>query len=137
MNPINFYPLPNALSTLQLQGFSYLDRRGLLPGLTDAFTQCGGWVLERKTTSATTIEFSLEIELRAIFELYGSLVAAGVELTRETHSVLTDLCTWRQHIAHAVPRSSQAGQVLTIRLVLSFIEDVTLNSLLLTGSDHA
>ncbi len=137
MNPINYHSVPNIVSTLELQGYSYLDRRGLLPGLTDAFSQCGGWVLERKTTSATTIEFSLEIQLRAIIELYGSLVAAGIELTRETHSVLTDLCTCRQHIARAVPRSSQAGQVLTIRLVLRFVEDVTLNSLLLTGSDLA
>jgi len=126
--------------TLDLRGYSYIDRQGLLPNLTTAFTQCGGWVLERKTTSATTIEFRIEIQLRSIVELYSSLVAAGVELTRNTHSLLTDLCTCRHNLSrsHAPAATrSQPGQILTLRLELSFLEDVTLHSLLMTGSSLA
>ena len=118
------------LSTLDLQGYSYQDRHGLLPSLTSAFTRCGGWVLERKTMSATTMEFRFEIQLHAIFDLYGSLVGTGLELTRDAHTTLTGLCTSRQHVA----RSTHPSQILTIRLELRFLEDVTLHSLLMTGS---
>ncbi len=127
--------------TLDLQGYSYLDRQGLLPNLITAFTHCGGWILERKTVSATMIEFRLEIQLRGIVDLYSSLVAAGVELTRKTHALLTDLCTCRHNLSRAVDPAAAgrypAGQILTIRLELSFLEDVTLHSLLMTGSSLA
>ena len=123
-------------STMQihdLQGYSYDDRLGLLPSLTTAFAQCGGWVLERRTISATSMEFRLEIQLDAVVDLYSSLMAAGVELTRSTHDTLTALCTSRKHIA----LSATPHQVLTFRLELSFLEDVTLHSLLMTGSGIA
>jgi hypothetical protein len=131
-------PIPE---TLDLRGYSYTDRQGLLPGLVSAFTQCGGWVLERKTTSATTIEFRIEIQLRSIVELYGSLIAAGVELTRNSHALLTDLCTCRHNLPRnqgsATTRNYQPSQILALRLELSFLEDVTLHSLLMTGSSLA
>ena len=121
------------MQTLDLQAYSYQDRYGLLPTLTMAFTHCGGWVLERKTTSATTMEFTLEIQLRGIVELYSSMIGAGVELTRTAHGTLTDLCTCRHHLARTAP----ATQVVSLRLELSFLEDVTLHSLLMTGSGLA
>ncbi len=116
-----------------LQGYSYAERATLLPTLTTAFTHCGGWVLERRTTSPTTIEFRLELQLRAIIELYAALVAAGVELTSVAHDTLSGLCTCRRHGTHAV----NLRQVITLRLELSFLEDVTLHSLLMTGSGLA
>ena len=90
-------------------------------------------MLERKTTSPTTMEFRLELQLRAILELYAALVAAGVELTSVAHETLSGLCTCRRHGADAV----NLRQVLTLRLELSFLEDVTLHSLLMTGSGLA
>jgi hypothetical protein len=122
--------MENSPEILALQGYSYSDRQGLLPLLLTAFTQCGGWVLERKTISATTVEFRLEIQLRAIMDLYSSLAGAGVELTRNTHALLTDLCNCRHH----QNRTTHPGQILTLRLELNFLEDVTLHSLLMTGS---
>jgi hypothetical protein len=121
------------MHTHDLQGYSYEDRQGVLPTLTSAFTQCGGWVLERKTTSPTTMEFRIEIQLRGIVELYSSLVATGVELTRATHTTLTALCTSRHHLA----TSHDPTKVVSIRLELSFLEDVTLHSLLMTGAPLA
>lgn len=120
-------------TTLNLQGYSYQERHGLLPNLNSAFTSCGGWVLERKTTSASTMEFQLEIQLRSIMELYASLIAQGIELTRSAHATLTGLCTCR----HYLGRSRETSQVVCIRLELSFLEDVTLHSLLMTGSGMA
>lgn len=127
------------MQTIDLQGYSYQDRSGLLPALTLAFTHSGGWVLERRTTSPTTMEFKLEIQLRGIVELYSALIGSGVELTRTTHAMLTDLCTCRHHNAHApqASRSTHSGQVVSLRLELSFLEDVTLHSLLMTGSGLA
>lgn len=125
--------MESELQTHDLQGYSYEDRQGLLPVLTNAFTHCGGWVLERKATSATTMEFRIEIQLQGIVELYSSLVATGLELTRGTHDTLTALCTSRMHIA----RSAEPSRLLSIRLELNFLEDVTLHSLLMTGSGLA
>ena len=121
------------LRFFELQGYSYAERATLLPALTTAFTHCGGWILERKTTSSTTMEFRLELQLRAVVELYAALVAAGVELTCIAHDTLAGLCTCRRHGSNAV----NLRQVLTLRLEISFLEDVTLHSLLMTGSGLA
>jgi hypothetical protein len=125
--------MESALQTHELHGYSYQDRQGLLPNLTTAFTHCGGWVLERKTISASTMEFRIEIQLQGIVELYSSLVGTGLELTRGTHDTLTALCTSRKHVAN----SAQPRRLLSIRLELVFLEDVTLHSLLMTGSGLA
>ena len=117
------------IHTVDLQGYSYEDRQGLLPSLTSAFTDCGGWVLERKTLSANSMEIAFQIQLSGIVELYSSLLSTGVELSTLAHSVLADLCTCRLHLE----RTSQTHQVLSLRLMLNFLEDVTLQSLLNTG----
>ncbi len=125
--------MDDANQTHELRGYSFQDRQAILPVLTSAFSHCGGWVLERKATSATTMEFRIEIQLQSIVELYSSLVAAGLELTRCTHDTLTALCVSRKHLA----LSPHGRSLLTVRLELNFLEDVTLHSLLMTGSGLA
>jgi len=120
------------MQSLDIHGFTYEERYGLLPLLTDAFSNCGGWLLERKTLSPTSMEFRLEIQLQAIQELYGAVVGTGVELTRAGHLALTELCTRRRHLGTADLR-----QVVAIRLELNFLDDVTLHSLLASGSGLA
>jgi hypothetical protein len=112
------------MQSLDIQGFSYEERHGLLPSLTSAFADCGGWILDRKTISATTMEFRLEIQLRAVVDLYSSILASGLELTRGGHLGLTHLCTCRKNLAGP----SDLGQVVSIRLEISFIEESTLHS---------
>ena len=112
------------MQLLDIQGFSYEERQGLLPTLTSAFANCGGWILDRKTLSPTTMEFRLEIQLRAVVDLYSSILAAGLELTRAGHLGLTHLCTCRKNLA----APSDLGQVVSIRLEISFIEESTLHS---------
>jgi hypothetical protein len=121
------------MQSLDIQGFTYEERHGLLPVLTTAFGNCGGWLLERKTLSPTNIEFRLEIQLRSILDLYASIIATGVELTRSGHEALTELCTRRNHLWIAV----ELGQVVAIRLEISFLDDVTLHSLLASGAGLA
>ena len=124
--------------TVELQGYSYQERHGLLPTLASAFTHSGCWVLERRTTSPSTMEFRIEIQLRAIPELYAALIESGVELTRTTHALLTELCLCR-HFActQPLPSAILTRDVITLRLALGFLEDVTLHSLLMTGSSLA
>jgi hypothetical protein len=118
------------MQPLDIQGFSYEERQGLLPTLTSAFANCGGWVLDRKTLSPHTMEFRLEIQLRSVLDLYASIIGTGLELTRSGHLGLTDLCTCRKNLI----APADLGQVITIRLEISFLEDVTLHSLLLAGN---
>ena len=69
------------MQSLDIQGFSYEERLGLLPTLTSAFADCGGWILDRKTLSPSTIEFRVEIQLRAVVDLYASIIASGLEFS--------------------------------------------------------
>ena len=115
---------PSLMQSLDIQGFSYEERHGILPTLTTAFADCGGWILDRKTLSPTTMEFHLEIQLRAVVDLYASILASGLELTRAGHLGLAHLCTCRKNLA----APSDLGQVVSIRLEISFLEDATLHS---------
>lgn len=121
------------MQSLIIRGFTYEERHGVLPMLTAAFSNCGGWVLERKTLSPTNIEFNVEIQLRAVLDLYASIIATGVELTRSGHEALTEQWTRRNHLRFAV----ELGQVVAIKLEISFLDDVTLHSLLASGSGLA
>lgn len=118
------------MQLLDIQSFSYEERQGLLPTLTSALADCGGWVLCRRTLSPSMMEIRLEIQLRSIVDLYASIVSSGLELTRVGHLALTDLCTCRKNLA----TPADLGQVVTIRLEISFLEDVTLQSLLMIGT---
>jgi hypothetical protein len=121
------------MPSLDIQGFSYDERSGVLPGLLTSLADCGGWVLDRRTLSSRTMELRVEVQLRAILDLYGTIVASGLELTRSSHMALTDLCTCRKNLT----AMSDLGQVVTVRLEISFLEEITLHSLLESGSSSA
>ena len=121
------------MQPLDIQGFSYEERHGLIPTLTSALADCGGWVLDRRTLSPSTMEFRLEIQLRAVLDLYASIISSGLELTRSGHLGLTDLCTCRKNLCN----TTDLSQIVTIRLEISFLEDLTLHSLFLAGNTAA
>lgn len=121
------------MQSLDLQSFSYEERQGILSTLTSGFADCGGWIIDRKTLSPSAMEFRIEIQLRSILDLYASIVSSGLELTRGGHLRLADLCTCRKNLAS----SADLGQIVAVRLEISFLEDVTLHSLLSTGGSFA
>lgn len=121
------------MQSVEIQSFSYEERQGILSTLTTAFADCGGWVIDRKTMSPTAVEFQIEIQLRSVLDLYASLVSSGLELTRAGHMTLAELCTCRKNL----PIAADLGQIVAIRLEVSFLEDVTLHSLLMSGNSHA
>lgn len=128
--PVGPTPSP---STLDLQSFSYDDRASVLPVVLTALADSGGWVLDRRTLSPSAVELRVEVQLRSIIDLYGSILAAGLELTRASHLALTDQCTCRKNAATV----ADLGQIVTLRLEISFLEDMTLHSLLSAGGAPA
>jgi hypothetical protein len=118
------------MDSLDIQGFTYEQRNDLLPDLTAAFSNCGGWILDRRTLSANNMEFHVELQLRAVIDLYAAIVGTGVELTRSGHDSFTELCTRHKHLRV----TSALGQVVGIRLEIAFLDDLTLHSLLTSGA---
>jgi hypothetical protein len=115
-----------------IKSFTYDDRQSVLSRLSCVFSDCGGWILERRTVSPAITSFRVEIQLRAIVELYASLVEGGLELTRTAHLSLAELCTCSLHL-----RKAELGQVVALQIEISFLEDVTLHSLLSTAAAPA
>jgi len=53
----------------------------------------------------------------------------SVELTRSGHEVLTELCIRRKHST----LTAESGQIITIRLEIRFLDDLTMQSVLASG----
>ena len=114
-------PAPG-LNSLDIATFSYEERRVIYIAVNEALEMCGCWLLDRRPTSLTQVEFSFELQLRSVVDLYAALIAAGLELTRASHNDLTVFCTLRKHQDYP---NSLAG-VITVQLVVSFLEDAGL-----------
>jgi hypothetical protein len=115
------HPLDTAENgpAIELRGFSYDEQRRIVPALLEAMAVCGCFVEEQRALSLTQTELRFEVHLRSAFELYSELVAAGVELTRDSHVKMTSLCTLRGHN----PRQAKRRRVISVRLEVSFLEE--------------
>jgi hypothetical protein len=111
-------PLPGL--TLDLRGYTYDDRRIILPALIQAFSTCGGWMLDRQTLPTGRMEFWFEVQLEAAVDLYSALISAGLELTRPGHIDLTALCTLSRHQAAL----HSAGRAVSVRIEISFLDEI-------------
>ena len=116
------------MQTLNIQGFTYEQRHGLLADLTAAFGNCGGWILERKTLSPTNMEFSVEIQLRAILDLYAAMVASPASnspapATKPSPSSApgANICTCPPNSARSSPSAwkSPSSTIITLTHFLS------------------
>ncbi len=105
---------------LRLQCLTYDDRAQVLPMMTDAIDRAGGWILDRRTVAAHALELKIELQVRALVDMYAALVGSGVDLTREAHLLLTERCVCRQH---QQTRESMAS-ILCLRLEVAFLADV-------------
>jgi hypothetical protein len=117
------------MQAVDIQGYSYEPCEGLLRKLNRLLVTSGGWILDRRPISSTNYEFTLEIELRFVLELYAGIIASGVELTRANHLALTDLCTCRLHSSG----SRELCQVIGLRLEVCFLKQQGANTLLYPG----
>jgi hypothetical protein len=120
IHPVRAHPTAD-LYSLDLRCHSYEDHRVVVPALLDSLASLGCWVLEQKALSPTVTELLFEVQLRTAFELYGGLLATGIELTRDSHIRMTGLCTLRGHN----PRHARRRRIVTVRLELNFLEEVS------------
>jgi hypothetical protein len=114
---------PPLAPLVQVRGSSHQDRWQILPALDAAMHNCGCWVLMRDTLRASQVALIFEVHLGSAFDLYGALIAAGVELTRDSHSALTGLCTLRRHHPASPPGAVAPTRIVTVRLEVSFFEE--------------
>ncbi len=115
------------MQSLDIHGYSYSDRFQIMLSLTTSLTGSGAWITDRSTVSPTVTELRFEIQLSCVLDLYTSLVATGLELTRNAHRAMTDLWTCYNNL------DIRFSDVIAVRLEISFLEDITLHSLLTSG----
>jgi len=102
---------------IEVHGFSHERRNVLLSRLYKAFTASGCSVLDYKRRPRT-MEYSFEVDLRAVLDLYCGLAQAGLEMTELSHRTLTELCMLRTH-----ERALRAGvRQVSLRLSVRFLE---------------
>jgi hypothetical protein len=104
---------------IHLRARSFEDREEAVPVLLNTMASSGCWLLERCELPPNAIQFSFEVLLRSVFELYSGLLSCGVELSRDSHTRMKSLCTVRDHNPHRARRR----RVLTIRLELIFVDE--------------
>lgn len=78
--------------SLRLTALSADEPQRLIRFLTGALLACGGWVLTRTTQGNQAAEVDFEFTRAACVEIYAVLIAAGLELSRDSHLQMADLC---------------------------------------------
>ena len=88
-----------------------------VPGATDALARAvvaeGGWVLRQGSLRDRCVEVEFEFPRRRAVAMYGSLLAAGLELSREAHAQLAGLCHCTGHVG-AAEREEAARVFLSV-----------------------
>ncbi len=102
---------------IELRGHTYDEQRELVPELIETMNACGCWLLDQRTLSSTSTELKIELQLRSVFEFYSALLAAGIDLTRDSHILMRSLCTVRDHNPHR----AQRRRILNARIELVFL----------------
>jgi len=77
---------------MEMRAISSEDPARLVRSLTGAIRGCGGRVIGRGANLAGTVKVTFEFERLACLEIYGVLVATGVEFGQTGHNRLTELC---------------------------------------------
>lgn len=83
---------------LRLRGFTYLERNTLMPELGVSIDHAGGWILDRRTLDANSLELMMESQAASLPEVYGALLSSGLELTRDSHRALAQRCLCSQYL---------------------------------------
>ena len=78
--------------TLRLTAVAADNPERLVRYLSGAVLACGGWILTRSTQGSHSAELDFEFARASCVEIYSVLVAAGLELSRDSHLQLADLC---------------------------------------------
>jgi hypothetical protein len=103
---------------IEVHSLSCEKRTLLLPRLYKVFIASGCCVVGYKRRGRRIVEYSFEVNLRAVLDLYCGLAQAGLDLTEMSHRTLTELCMLRTH-----ERALRGGvRLVSVRLRVSFLE---------------
>lgn len=107
---------------IEVHSVSLEERGAVLQRLYKALTACGCWTLGYRRCGGHAVEYSFEVELAAMLELYCGLAQAGLEMTEVSHRALTELCVLRTH--EQVLRGSRCltPRMVSVRLIMSFVD---------------
>lgn len=89
------------------------DPQRIMRYLTGAVLSCGGWVLSRSMPGSDTVEISFEFARAVSLEIYSVLIAAGVELSRDAHINMTELCQCTRNLL-----ATKGFDVARVRLLI-------------------
>ena len=98
---------------MKLTALSSEEPARLVRYLTGALLACGGWVLTRTTQGNEAAELDFEFARASCVEIYAVLVAAGLELSRESHIQLSELCHCTKNLLE-----SRAFDIARVNLVV-------------------
>ena len=99
--------------TLKLTALSADDPQRLVRFLSGVLLACGGWILARSTQGNDLAEVDFEFARAACVEIYAALIASGLELSRDSHQQMAELCHCTRNLIH-----SKAFDVARIDLLI-------------------
>jgi hypothetical protein len=86
-----------AKAEVEVCGAARGSQQRILAGLSRVFFTCGCPVVAFNTSVPRGIDCRFKVKIEDALTLYAGLVEAGVELTRESHRRLTELCVLRKY----------------------------------------
>lgn len=107
---------------IEVHGCSLEERAAMSQRLFRVLVTCGCCAVRYKRFGARALEYSFEVELAAILELYCGLAQAGLEITDLSHRALTELCVLRSHERVLLGTRCLTPHVVNVRLMMSFFD---------------
>lgn len=100
---------------LKLTALSADEPERLVRYLTGALLACGGWILTRSTQGKEAAELDFEFARASCVEIYSVLVATGLELSRNSHLQLAELCHCTKNLI-----DTRAFEIVRVDLVVYY-----------------
>jgi hypothetical protein len=98
---------------LKLTAISADDPQRMVRFLTGVLLASGGWILARSMQGTDLAELDFEFARASCMEIYAALIAAGLELTRDSHQQMAEFCHCTRNLIH-----TKAFDVARIDLVV-------------------
>jgi hypothetical protein len=107
---------------IEVHCVSLEERGALLQRLYKVLAACGCCTVGYKRFGARALQYSFDLELVAMLELYCGLVQAGLEMSGLSHRALTELCVLRSHEQVLHGARGLTPRLVSVRLRMSFVD---------------
>jgi hypothetical protein len=107
---------------VELGGVSLEERGVILPRLYKVLTACGCWTVGYRHCGARVVEYSFEVALATMVELYCGLAQAGLEMSEASHRALTELCVLRTHEQALQGSRCVTPRMVSVQLTMNFVD---------------